>query len=311
VTTITVNSQFPAPARPGVPDWRAAYPFAGQYLRVAGRAMHYVDESPDKSSGVADGVLLMVHGNPTWSFHWRELIKAWQGQFRVIAPDHLGCGISDLPEGHPVRLADRIAHLIQLIETLDLRHITLVAHDWGGAIGLGAALATADRFERIVLFNTGAFPPWFIPWRIRLARLPLLGRLAVQGPNLFLRAALQLALANPRVLTPESRAGYLAPYNSWHRRQAIYDFVVDIPRSPRHPTYATLAEIEAGLARLSDRPLLLVWGMRDWCFTPACLDRFRELLPHAEVHPIETAGHWVVEDARAEVIDRVGTFLSD
>jgi pimeloyl-ACP methyl ester carboxylesterase len=280
------------------------------HLRVGGEPMHYVDESPDGSLAT-DNVLLMVHGNPTWSFHWRELIKAWRGRFRVIAPDHLGCGLSGVPEGRNIRLADRIGHLVELIETLDLRHVTLLAHDWGGAIGLGAALAMPNRFDRIVLFNTGAFPPWFIPWRIRLARIPLLGRIAVQGPNLFLRAALRMALANPRVLSPEARAGYLAPYNSWHRRQAIYDFVADIPRSSRHPTYATLAEIEAGLPQFSDRPLLLVWGMRDWCFTPACLDRFRALLPHGQVHRIESAGHWVVEDARAEIIRRVGTFLTE
>ncbi|OHB79221.1 MAG: hypothetical protein A2W31_07855 [Planctomycetes bacterium RBG_16_64_10] len=297
------------PVRPTPCDWRHLYPFDPHYLTTGQGRMHYLDECPSGSDDSGE-VLLMVHGNPTWSFHWRELIKAWRGRLRVVAPDHLGCGLSDRPLGPPVRLADHIDNLRQLIEALDLRRVTLVAHDWGGAIGLGAALAAANRFARFVLLNTGAFPPRHIPARIRLARTPLFGRLAVQGLNLFLRAAFRMALVDRRVLTREVRAGYLAPYNSWRQRQGIYHFVKDIPRSPRQPTYATLAGIEARLPQLARQPVLLVWGMQDWCFTPACLERLLELLPQAAVHRIEQAGHWVVEDARHAVIARVEQFLA-
>src|SRR5207244_2671295 len=142
----------------------------------------------------------------------------------------------------------------------------LVAQDWGGAIGLGTMVRLPDRFQRIVLFNTGAFPPAYIPWRIRACRIPLLGQLAVQGAGVFSRAALRMTLARRKWLDPTVAAGYLAPYNSWSRRRAVYGFVKDIPAGPRHPTWQTLAKIESQLPALADRPALLIWGLRDWCF---------------------------------------------
>jgi haloalkane dehalogenase len=265
--------------------------------------MHYVDEGP------RDGkTLLFVHGNPTWSFHWRQLILANRDKYRCVAPDHLGCGLSDL-QPRPLRLAEHIDNLVRLVESLDLRKITLVAQDWGGAIGLGTLLRTRDRFERIVLFNTGAFQPWFIPFRIRVCRWPVVGKLALQGANAFSLAALRMTLARTKQLDPAVEAGYLAPYSSWQRRAAVYQFVKDIPLSAAHPTWQTLGEIEAALPSLASMPQLLVWGMRDWCFTPACLDKFVAAWPAAEVYPLADVGHWVVEDAPDDAKRLLDTFL--
>lgn len=266
--------------------------------------MHYLDEGPRDGS-----TLLFVHGNPTWSFHWRRLITASSNQFRCVAPDHLGCGLSDL-QPHPLRLADHIDNLVSLVEQLNLRRITLVAQDWGGAIGLGALLRLAERFERIVLFNTGAFRPWFIPWRIRVCRWPFLGKLAVQGGNAFSLAALRMTLSRTQQLAPAVVAGYLAPFDSWSHRAAVYQFVKDIPLSPAHPTWHTLSEIEDRLPQLAHLPQLLVWGMRDWCFTPECLDKFSAVWPMAEVHKLADVGHWVVEDAPHDAADLLAAFLS-
>jgi haloalkane dehalogenase len=207
--------------------------------------------------------------------------------------------------------------------------VTLVAQDWGGAIGLGAMLRMPKRLEQIVLFNTGAFPPRYIPWRIRACRLPLVGRLAVQGANLFSRAALRMTLVRKSRLEPEVAAGYLAPYDSWANRRSVYGFVKDIPNprgrdsaklesasSPRRifdrrdaATWETLAEIERGLATFADRPSCLIWGMRDWCFQPDCLERFVEAWPGAEVHRLADVGHWVVEDAPEESLTIGAAFL--
>jgi haloalkane dehalogenase len=216
--------------------------------------------------------------------------------------------LSDL-QPRPLRLADHIDNLVRLIDALDLERVTLIAQDWGGAIGLGAMLRERQRFERIVLFNTGAFRPWFIPWRIRVCRTPVFGRLAVQGGNAFSRAALTMTLGRKRRLEPDVAAGYLAPYDSWQRRAAVQQFVEDIPLSPRHPTWATLGEIEDQLPTLADVPALLVWGMRDWCFTPECLERFVAVWPRAEVHRLADVGHWVVEDAPEEAATHVELFL--
>jgi cis-3-alkyl-4-acyloxetan-2-one decarboxylase len=287
------------------PPWRALYPFASHWLSLAERRMHYLDEGDGDDS---QHTLLFVHGNPTWSFHWRRLILALRNGYRCVAPDHLGCGLSEL-QPRPLRMADHIDNLLRLIDALDLERVTLIAQDWGGAIGLGALLRERERFDRIVLFNTGAFRPWFIPWRIRVCRTPLLGKLALQGANAFSRAALTMTLARTPRLESAVAAGYLAPYDSWQRRAAVNQFVQDIPASPRHPTWQTLAEIESHLPELAALPSLLMWGMRDWCFTPECLDRFAEVWPRAEVHRLADVGHWVVEDAPGEAGGLVEDFL--
>jgi cis-3-alkyl-4-acyloxetan-2-one decarboxylase len=285
-------------------DWRAQYPFTSHWFDIYGRRLHYLDEGP----ATAQRTLLFVHGNPTWSFHWRRLIQTFRTEYRCVAPDHLGCGLSDL-QPRPLRLADHIENLGRIVEALDLRRVTLVAQDWGGAIGLGTLLTAQDRFERIVLFNTGAFRPWFIPLRIRVCRWPVVGRLAVQGANAFSRAALRMALSRKRRLEPAVATGYLAPYDSWRRRAAVFQFVRDIPLSARHPTWATLAQIEDRLPELTDMPQLLVWGERDWCFTTECLDRFAEVWPHAEARRLPDVGHWVVEDAPEEAEEAITSFL--
>ena len=304
-----VHSHFPRMASltiSGRSDWRTLYPFSSHWLDLPDGRLHYVDVGPETPG--FDETLLLVHGNPTWSFHWRELIGALRPRYRCVAADHLGCGLSDKP-ARTFRLVDRIEQLTRLVDELQLERVTLVAQDWGGAIGLGTLLARRERFRRIVLFNTGAFPPWFVPWRIAVCRTPVLGPLAVKGGNLFSRAALRMALARCR-LAPAVAAGYLAPYDSWSHRRAVYDFVIDIPRSPRHPTWQTLAEIEAGLPSLGEMPILLVWGMKDWCFTPECLDKFVAVWPRAEVHRLSDVGHWVVEDAPQESRQLVTEFLS-
>lgn len=299
---IAVQSAAGDPAQPA--SWRALYPFAAHELDLDGPRLHHLDEGP------ADALrtLLFVHGNPTWSFHWRRLILSLRDRYRCVAPDHLGCGLSD-PQPARLRLRDHIANLRRLVESLDLRRITLVAQDWGGAIGLGALLAERERFERIVLLNTGAFRPWFIPWRIRVCRTPLVGRLAVQGAGAFSRAALTMTLARSRRLDPAVAAGYLAPYDSWARRAAVYQFVKDIPLSARHPTWHTLGEIEDVLPSLAQLPALLVWGERDWCFTTECLDRFAAAWPRAEVQRLADVGHWVLEDAPEDAERLIADFL--
>ncbi len=283
-------------------SWRALYPFSSHYLSLGPQRLHYVDEG-------AGQPLLFVHGNPTWSFYWRNLILPLRDRWRCIAVDHIGCGLSDKPQDYNYTLQQRIDDLVRLVEELDLTGATLVAHDWGGAIGLGTAQRLPSRFARIVLFNTGAFPPPFVPLRIAACRLPLVGTLAVRGLNAFARAALTMAVEKPERMTADEQAGLLAPYDSWANRVAIDRFVKDIPFSPRHPTWQTLASIEAGLPALADRPIQLIWGMKDWCFRPECLDRFVELWPQAEVHRLADCGHYVVEDAHERIVPLMEIFL--
>lgn len=283
--------------------WHAEYPFRLNRLEIGAHRLNYVDEGPDREP------VLMVHGNPTWSFYWRRLIDRLKDQHRCVAIDHLGCGLSDKPADYDYCLQNHIDNLCQLIDHLDLQNVTLMAHDWGGSIGLGALLARKERFRRVILFNTGAFPPPYIPLRIRACRWPIVGKVGTQGLNMFARAAVTMATEQPGGLPADVAAGMLAPYDSWQNRSAIYGFVKDIPASPSHRTWSVLETIEARLPELADWPILMMWGMRDWCFRPKCLDRLNRAWPHAEVHRIENAGHYVVEDAAEQVGTTVAGFL--
>jgi cis-3-alkyl-4-acyloxetan-2-one decarboxylase len=286
-------------------DWKTEFPNKRRTVHVGDDAFAITDE------GCGDPIL-MVHGNPTWSFMWRRMFAEFKGQHRMISIDHLGCGFSDKPTRESYTLSSHGDRLAFLVRELDLQNITLMAHDWGGAIGLYvAAMKEPERFRRIILLNTGAFPPPRIPWRIAACRTPILGELAIRGFNLFLEAAFWMAMENPRRMTPQERAGFRAPYRTWHDRIGISRFVKDIPMSSRHSTYRVLAELETNLSKMRDLPVALIWGMRDWCFTPACLNRFRQHWPGASVFPITHAGHWVLEDSPSEVISAVRAFLRD
>lgn len=284
-------------------DWRSLYPFESRLTKIGGLHYHFLDEGSGE-------VLLMVHGNPTWSFLWRNLILAFRDRYRLVAPDHVGCGMSDKPQNYPYSLSRHIDNLCTFIEQLDLRNVTLLAHDWGGAIGLGTALSLRERFSRLVLFNTAAFPPPYIPWRIRACRIPLLGTWAIRRLNAFARSALWMATTRPLQMQGAVGAGFLAPYDHWTRRVAIDKFVQDIPLTSRHPTYRTLAQIEERLAQLADRPCTLIWGMKDWCFRPQCLQKLNSVFVKAEVHQMPNAGHYVTEDAHDQVVPIVESFLN-
>src|SRR3954466_242772 len=137
-------------------DWRPLYPFASHWLDLPAGRMHFLDEGPRQASSAdtdSQETLLFIHGNPTWSFHWRNFIAELRDKHRCVAVDHIGCGLSDKPP-RLLTLDDHIANLQKLVEELDLRHVTLAAQDWGGAIGIGAMLGMRERLKRFVLFNT-------------------------------------------------------------------------------------------------------------------------------------------------------------
>lgn len=286
--------------------WRDQYPFESKYVTVGDHRQHYIDEGDWSNE-----TLLMVHGNPTWSFYWRHLVSDLRGQYRTIAMDHLGCGLSDKPVDYDYCLQNHIDNTCALIEALNLKNVTLLAHDWGGAIGMGTLLKLRERFSRIVLFNTAAFPPPYIPFRIRMCRWPVVGQIALQGFNLFAKAAVTMATQRAGGLRQATADGLLAPYDSWQNRTAIYRFVQDIPLSPSHRTWEVLGKIEQGLSGVKDMPIHLIWGMKDWCFRPECLDRLLAHWPDAQVTNFEDAGHYVVEDEAERITPIVQKFLSD
>lgn len=283
------------------PQVRALYPFQPHWCEVQPAVrMHYVDEGQGTP-------VLMLHGNPSWSFLYRQLVQALAPECRCIAPDHIGCGLSDKPQDHPYRLATHIDNVRRLVDTLGLDRFHLVVHDWGGAIGMGLATAMPDRVGRLVVMNTAAFRSLRIPKRIAVCKIPGLGALLIRGLNAFAAGAARMAVERP--LPTDVRAGFVFPYGNWRDRIATLRFVQDIPLHAGHPSYRTLAAIEDRLPVLANKPMLLAWGMRDWCFSPVFLEQWRQRFPGAQVHTEPTAGHYLLEDAGATIIPTIRAFL--
>lgn len=283
------------------------YPFQSRFLDRDGLRYHYLDE------GFGPPVL-MVHGNPTWSFYYRELIKALRGTHRCIVPDHIGCGLSDMPDDSRYRytLDSRVDDLDALLTHLAIReNLTVVVHDWGGMIGLAAALRRLEAVKRLVILNTGAFlmpAGKRLPLRLKLLRKPHpLATFAVCGLNAFAGGATWMATR--KGLSPDIKAGLLAPYDTWDHRRATLRFVQDIPLRPKHPAYATARWTDENLHRLAHLPTLICWGEHDFVFDRHFLAEFRRRFPSAEVHTFADAGHYVLEDAADRVVPLVRDFL--
>lgn len=291
------------------PSVKFAHRLAAEATNLEGSwQQHYVDEGDAHAPAV-----LMLHGNPTWSFYFRQLIPALSGRHRVIVPDHAGCGLSQTPslKHFPYTLDAHVDALEALIDSLDLQgQITLVLHDWGGMIGMAYAARHPQRIGRIVAMNTAAFhmpPAAKLPWQIRLARNKFLGQTLVQGCNAFALGAARMCVTNP--LSEDVRAAYLAPYGSWHERLAVRRFVEDIPISPGDPSYATVSQAQNGLWQFRQTPVLLCWGMQDFVFDRTFLERWLAYLPQAAVHRFADAGHWILEDAGSAVVPLITAFL--
>lgn len=279
-----------------------AYPFRSRYFDADGRKLHFLDEGQGFP-------VLMLHGNPTWSFFYRNLVKALSGKFRCIVPDHIGCGLSDKPQSYPYQLDTHICNTLRLVESLGIEKMNLVVHDWGGAIGMGLAVRHPERINRMVIMNTAAFTDPFIPLRISVCRIPFIGEFAVRRMNLFVQAARFMATSQRGGLKGEALRGFLYPYQSFEDRVGVFRFVKDIPMRTDHVSYPVLKEIEAGLWVLKEKETALVWGCRDFCFTPYFLDRWKKIFPNAAVFSFKEAGHYVLEDAKDNAVKRISEFF--
>ncbi len=287
-----------------IPDWlRPLYPFSPHSFTTPREArMSYLDE------GKGSEAVLMLHGNPTWSFYYRELVQAVAPGLRCIVPDHIGMGLSEKPQDYPYTLATRIDDVAALVRALGLTKVHLVVHDWGGAIGFGFAARHPELVGRMVILNTAAFPSPHIPRRIALCKLRGAGTFVVRGLNGFAGPAAWMAM-HRRKLSAVERRGFLLPYDSWANRVAVNAFVKDIPMNAAHPTWKTLTAAADGLKSFVSRPALLVWGGRDFCFNDHFYTEWRKRLPQAETVYLPDAGHYVLADANAEVVPRIAAFL--
>ncbi|WP_254544487.1 alpha/beta fold hydrolase [Halomarina pelagica] len=281
---------------------REAYPFESRCLSLSAGAVHYVDEGPDDPRAT----LLMLHGNPTWSFLYRHLIRGLREEYRCVALDYLGFGLSERPPGFSYRPEDHAEVLAEFVEELDLQDLVLVVQDWGGPIGLSLALDDPERVRGIVAMNT-----WFWPVDDRayyrafswLAGGPL-GRVACERYNAFARYVMPLAYADRSKLTPEIREQYLRPLARREDREGTWVF----PRAIVGST-GWLESLWERRHAVADAPALLVWGMRDRAFRPPFLRTFEALFREAETVELADVGHYVQEETGEDLVPIVREFL--
>lgn len=290
------------------------YPFVPERFDVRpGIAMSYLDEGP------RDGeVVVMLHGNPSWSFYWRHLVAGLSDRYRCIVPDHVGMGLSDRPDDAPdasprydYTLQSRVDDLATLLGHLGIAGpVSLAVHDWGGMVGFGWALRDPTRVRRLVVTNTSAFPlpaakP--MPWQLSLGRDSRIGGYLIRRFNLFARGAARLG--TERRLPAEVRRAYSAPYDGWREAIATLRFMQDIPLDTGDRAWPLLAASARQLPAYADRPAFIGWGLRDFVFDRHFLDGFRAALPGAEVHAFDDAGHYVLEDRHEVLVPAIRRFL--
>jgi haloalkane dehalogenase len=289
-------------------EFEMEYPFSPHFLNINGHLLHYLDEG-------AGPPVVMVHGNPTWSFYFRHQVARLSGEFRTLVPDHIGCGFSDKPSPseYHYTLASRVADLDAFLAvTVPEGKLDLIVHDWGGMIGLAWALDHLDRVNRLVITNTsGFFLPKAkrFPWMLWLVKyLDWFAVPAVLGLNLFAQGALYLGACTR--LRPEVKKGLTTPYNSPQNRIATLRFVQDIPLTPADTAWEVVDRVDKRLHRLTPDQVLFLWGAKDFVFDTCFLDEFLRRLPGAQFHVFEDAGHYLFEDKPEQTADRIHRFLS-
>ena len=255
----------------------------------------------------------MLHGNPTWSFYYRNLVSALRGHCRCIVPDHIGCGLSDKPGdgAYDYRLRSRIEDLEALLSHLALRQpLTLVVHDWGGMIGFAWAVRNPQRIARTVILNTAAFPlpaDKTMPAALSLVRNTAMGAFLVRRFNAFSAIAARVAFRKP---VPRAvRKAYTLPYDTPANRIATLRFVQDIPLGENDPGFDILLNTAEHLHLLANKPCLIAWGERDFVFDAPFLNKWIEYYPHATVRRYPDCGHYVLEDGGAALIDAIVDFI--
>lgn len=287
---------------------RKLYPFSSHFETIGNHKYHYIEEGEGEP-------VIMLHGNPTWSFYYRELMRKLSSHFHCIAPDHIGCGYSDKPGDatYHYTLEQRVNDLEAFLEKKNItQNIHLVLHDWGGIIGMSYAHRHPASIKKMVLLNTAAF---HIP---KEKKLPValwffrtwLGGFVVRAFNAFSGLATIEGVEHTR-LSKDVRKGLTAPYNSWKNRIATLRFIQDIPLKPGDAAYDIVTEVQNHLQQFRNTPTLIAWGMKDKVFDKHFLNTWIEYLPESRVYRFEDSGHYILEDQQEAIGKLVLDFFKE
>ncbi|MFO0652614.1 MAG: alpha/beta fold hydrolase [Polyangiales bacterium] len=273
---------------PTLPPWldKTAYPFTPRAIDTPEGSLSYLDEGRGPA-------VLLVHGTPSWSFEFRDVVTRLRATHRCVAPDHLGFGLSD-KHTRALRVADHARRLRELVTRLDLRDLTLVVHDFGGPIGLPVALDLPERVARVVVLNTWMWSNADDPAVARLDRVirSPLGRVMYRWLNASPRLLMPSLFGDRAKLTGAVHAQYLGPFRARADREGTYAMALELAGANAHNE-----ALWARRARLAEKPLDIVWGSRDPAFTARHLARWREAFSHATVTELDGVGHFVAEEA--------------
>lgn len=286
------------------------WPFRPRFAATPMGAMHHVDEG-------RGAPVLMLHGNPSWSFLWRDAIAGLSDTHRVVAPDHIGFGLSDKPAEEAAYTLDaHIRNLEALVLGLDLRDVTLAVQDWGGPIGLGLAARHPERVRALVILNTfGFYPPvegvnpdrLRLPLPLRMMRRPGVGDLMVRRAGFFEHVAMPSATASRRF--GAVKRAYTGVFAGARDRAGVMAFPRMIPTHRAHSSARILLEETGPFLDRFEGPARVLWGMRDPFFPVEALHAWRRRLPRAEVTELPRAKHYVQEDAPEVVVPAMRAFL--
>jgi len=274
----------------------------GKFFDVDGMSMHVVDVGEKTAP-----TLLCLHGNPTWSYYYRNVINNLKKEYRIICPDHIGMGLSEKMPHKTFRAIDRVQHLKKLLEQLEIKKFSLLMHDWGGPIGARLATELQDRVEKLIFCNTTLTEVRSLPSFIRFASGTLLGKFFTQITSGFLRT--MFIFGSKKGLSKEVILNYLFPYKTFNDRKAIYDFVADIPLTSSHASFNDVENLKKLLPRLAQKPILLLWGLLDPCFHKGILQNVEKHFPKADVLAFHDASHLVLEDKAEECLVKIQEFL--
>jgi acyl-CoA synthetase (AMP-forming)/AMP-acid ligase II/pimeloyl-ACP methyl ester carboxylesterase len=217
-------------------------------------------------------------------------------------------GLSDRTPGKRFRAVDRINQLEEFVNALGLTSFSIVMHDWGGPLGTGFMLRKLDCVDRVIYLNTTLTETESLPSFIKLAAAPVVGKFLTRHTASFVRLTTSVGVY--KKLTPDIARGYLSPYTTRQRRDAIWDFVDDIPFDNDHPTYMQMVEIAEGLPKIAEKPVKIIWGLHDPCFHREMLSKVAAHFPKAEILEIPEASHLVLDDAQQVAIPAIREFLS-
>jgi haloalkane dehalogenase len=281
--------------------FNGTFPWEPRFKAINGFDMHYIDEGSGEP-------IVCLHGMPTWGYLYREFITPLSAFNRVIVPDHMGFGKSDVPDDLPYTMAQHVENLTQLLLSLDLSDITLVMHDWGGPIGFGFAVDHPDLVKRLVILNTsvGVMKEGSKAWYDSIPNYDeFFGNMGTNVGQL-----LRLAIYHQERVTEDLIAAYAAPFPEPEYCAGPLAFPKDIPIGPGHQSTAAMQHVRDSLDVLADKPKIAIWGTQDIVFPPAAIDRWVRFYPDMAVHRIEDASHFLQEDAPAEIVEQIQAFCT-